>query len=338
MNQTQKENFIIADARWSGQHGIGRFSMEVLGRLQNTDIFSEGPRPLSVKNILWQTQQLYRYRNKYKVFFTPGFNPVIHSAIPFVFTIHDLIHLFAPGNAQLSKKIYYQMLMKPAVRRAHKILTVSEHSKKTILQWANIPAENVVNVSCGISEALTPAGKTYQPGYPYLLHVGNNSKAHKNAMRLIQAFARAQINPETRLLFTASASEEMARFIAQHRLENRVMFTGGLTETALAEYYRGAQAVVFPSLYEGFGLPVLEGMACGVPVLTSNVTSLPEVAGDAALMIDPLELDALIDGIEKIAGDESLRARLIAKGLLRAKLFSWDSTARKVQAVLNELG
>ncbi len=329
-----QNHFIIADGRWSGQHGIGRFSTEILARLQHADVITEGPHPLSLQNFFWQTRQFSHYKKKYNIFFTPGFNPILFAGMPFVFTIHDLIHLYAPGNGQLSKKIYYHTLLKPAIYQAHKIITVSEFSKKIILEWATIPAEKVVNVSCGISQTFTATGAKHQPGYPYLLHVGNNSKTHKNVARLLQAFALAKIDPQTRLVFTSPAAPELLNIIQKNHLENRVIFNSGLSETTLAEYYRGADAVVFPSLYEGFGLPVLEGMASGVPVLTSNVTSLPEVASDAAVLIDPFEVDSLTHGIERITVDTVLRGDLIQKGLLRAKEFSWDKSAAQVQTAL----
>ncbi|HSW69026.1 MAG TPA: glycosyltransferase family 1 protein [Gammaproteobacteria bacterium] len=334
-NSIEPNHFILADGRWTGPHGIGRFSREILSRLQYTDILTEGPKPLSIKNLFWQSQQLYRYRKNYKIFFSPGFNPVIYSPIPFVFTIHDLIHLFAPGNISFPKKIYYQFLIKPAITRAYKILTISDYSKKTILEWANVPEDKIINVSCGINECFTREGLKHTPGYPYLLHVGNTQKPHKNISRLLQAFSSARINENMRLIFTGEFSETLFHLLHKLRLENKIIIQKNLSEPALAEYYRGAEAVVFPSLYEGFGLPVAEGMASGVPVLTSNVTSMPEVAGDAALLVDPFDVGSISAGIEKIVNDAPLRKQLVERGLERAKLFSWDKTAEMTQRILN---
>ncbi len=329
--------FILADGRWSGLHGIGRFSTEVLSRLQHTDVFYEGPKPLSIKNLIWQHQKLRRCQNNHSVFFTPGFNPVLHSPMPFVLTIHDLIHLFAPGNGQFSKKIYYQLLLKPSVKQAEKIFTVSEYSKQTIIEWASISPEKISNVSCGVSHYMIPIGTKYQPGFPYLLHVGNAEKIHKNIPRLLLAFAHSKIEPQLKLIFTNDLSAESLQIIRQYQLDERILIEKNLSEEKLANYYRGAHAVVFPSQYEGFGLPVLEGMACGVPVLTSNVTSLPEVAGDAALLVDPFSVDAIAAGMEKIVSDTELRASLIERGLARASLFSWDKTTAKIQTILNKI-
>jgi glycosyltransferase involved in cell wall biosynthesis len=332
---SQLNNLILADGRWSGAYGIGRFSTEILSRLHNVDIFKQGPRPLAVKNFFWQAYQLQKKKNSHRIFFTPGFNPVNYSPIPFIVTICDLIHLYAPGKAKLAKKIFYQLFMKPSAQKAYKVLTLSEFSKQSIVEWANIPAEKVVVVYSGISQHFTPAGSKYQADYPYLLHVGN-TKPHKNIERFIQAFAIAKIDPAFKLLLTGELTPALAKVIYQHHLTNRIVFTGTLSEEVLGNYYRGATALVFPSLYEGFGLPVLEAMGCGIPVLTANTTSLPEVAGNAALLINPLEIEAIAQGIEKIIYAEDLRKNLVEKGFQRTKLFSWDKTASKVQTILDE--
>lgn len=329
-------NFILADGRWSGANGIGRFSAEVLARLQHTHIISTGPAPLSMKNLAWLPYQLLKNRHQYKVYYSPGFNPVAYSPIPFVFTICDLIHLSFPGGGKLAKKIYYDYFIKLRAQRAAKILTISEFSKKTIMEWANIPEENIINVSCGVSDILIPHGTCHTPGYPYLLHVGN-TKGHKNVVRLLQAFAAAKIDAGIHLVLTGERTVELANTIKENRLENRIVFSGKLSEEQLAEYYRGALAVVFPSLYEGFGLPPLEAMACGTPALASNATSLPEVTGDAAILVDPYSLESMTTGIENIIHDTVLRATLIAKGLERVKLFSWDKTASRIQNVLTSI-
>ncbi len=329
------QNRILVDGRWSGTHGIGRFSNEILSRLKNIDILNSGPKPLALKNLVWLPYHLRKRKNQYQVFFTPGFNPVMSSSMRFIFTIHDLIHLHVPNSARLAKKIFYECIMKPAAQRAYKILTNSEYSKQSILEWANISAEKVIVVGVGVSHHFIPEGASYNPGYPYLLHVGNTMR-HKNPLRLLKAFAKAKIDPAIRLIFTGKQTSEMAELIKKERLEKRILFSGAVHETELAAYYRGAVALVFPSLLEGFGIPVVEAMACGIPVLTSNITSLPEVAGDAALLIDPYEIDSLAHGIEQITQDQTLRNNLINAGLQRAKLFSWDKTVNKVQQVLNE--
>jgi len=330
------QKLILADGRWFGTHGIGRFAHEVLSRLKKTEILTSGPPPLSVNNLAWQARYLYKNKARYKVFFNPGYNPILLSSIPYVLTIHDLIHLFAPGSTSLAKKMYYKFLMKPSAKNAYKILTVSEYSKKNIIEWANIPERNIVVVGNGISHQFNIEGATRQPGYPYLLHVGNN-KPHKNLARLIQAFAVANIDPSLRLILTSALTNDAEALVKKYHLENRIIIHCNISDEKLAEYYRGATAFLFPSLYEGFGIPVIEAMSCGTPTLVSNVTSLPEIAGDAAVLVDPNSIESITQGIEKIVLDTTLRENLIRNGLERVKLFSWDKTAAKVQLVLNGL-
>lgn len=332
----QSHSTILADGRWNGPHGIGRFSVEVLHRLQHTDILTEGPRPLSAQNLLWNPYALYK-RQQYKVFFNPGFNPLLYSPIPFVFTICDLTHLQYPGSHPLLKKMYYRTLIKSAIKRARMICTISNFSKQEIITWSGVPDSHVVNVSCGISQHLTQDGPRYVSDYPYLLHVGNHEKPHKNSLRLLQAFAAAKIDPAIRLLFTGTASRELEEMIRSHHLTHRILFQGIVSEAELAALYRGALAVVFPSLCEGFGLPPLEAMACGTPVVVSNAASLPEVCGNAAVYVEPLAIDSIATGIERIIDDNTLRHTLIAAGIKQASRFTWENTAANVQQVLDHI-
>ncbi len=196
-----------------------------------------------------------------------------------------------------------------------------------------MPAEKVINVGNGVDDAYSPNAEAYSPGYPYLLCVSNR-KAHKNEPMLIRAFAQAQIDSNIRLLFTGKATEELDELISSLGLESRVSFYGFVEEEQLPSLYKGALALVFPSLYEGFGLPVIESMACGTPVITSNCTSLPEVAGDAALLVDPSSPASISSAIEKLVSDIDLQESLTQRGLDQAKKFTWDLTAQRVESVL----
>lgn len=329
-----KNNFILADGRWSGDHGIGRFSTELLKRLQSTDIFTDGPSPLSIQNLLWQPYKLFKLKDQYEICFSPGFNPIIFSSIKYVFAIHDLIHLHVANKNDVIKKMFYQSFIKPSIHRAFKIITVSEFSKKTIIAWSKVSEDKVTVIPNGVSHNFSMDGEAHQPGYPYLLYVGNH-KPHKNLPRLLEAFANSKIDSSIKLLLTGSPNHELAQIMHQFQLEKRIIFCTNLTETQLANHYRGALATIIPSLYEGFGLPIIESMACGTPVLTSNVTAIPEVAGDAALLVNPLDTREIAQGIEIIVKDSALRNEYFLKGIQRAKLFSWDDAAIKLQTVLN---
>ncbi len=330
------KNRILADGRWTGNNGIGRFSREILSRLNHTDILSANVNPLSFKNLYWQKKQLKKHQANYQVYFSPGFNPVIQSPMPFVATLCDLIHLKAPGHFSLAKKCFYEFLVKPTLKKAAKIITISDYSKKTIIEWAGISPDKIINVSCGYSDVFTPLGIEHHPGYPYFLYVGN-SKHHKNLPRLLLSFhAATQQDKHYKLILTTPATPALHKLIKELHLQDRVIFSGPLEESILAEYYRGATALILPSIYEGFGLPALEAMASATPVIASHVTSIPEVTQDAAILINPYQIDSISDGILQIIKRPELRDFLIKKGLKRVKLFSWEKTARKVQRVLDE--
>lgn len=326
--------FILADGRWFGPHGIGRFAYEVLKRLHSTTYLTEGPPPLSALNLLWQTRLLKSALN-YKIFYTPGFNAPLTSALPFVFTLHDLIHV-EESRFWHPKYIFYKTVIKQAAKNAHKIVTVSHYSKSAILRWLNLPEEKVTVVYGGVSACFKPEGARYQPPFPYLLHVGA-TKPHKNIVRILKAFAQAKIDPTMRLIFTKSLSAMHWKIIKEMQIEQRITILPAHNDTELANIYRGALGLVFPSLHEGFGLPVREAMACGIPVLTANTTSLPEVANNAALLIDPYDQTALKTGIERLAYNTPLRKHLIQQGLQPHPEFTWDRVAQKIQAILNEV-
>jgi glycosyltransferase involved in cell wall biosynthesis len=151
----------------------------------------------------------------------------------------------------------------------------------------------------------------------------------------VQAFARAHIDLRVHLVFTGESNLPLADWIEKQGVTLRVNFVGSVPEEKLPSLYRGATALIFPSLYEGFGLPLLEAMACGTPVVTAKVTALPEVAGDAALLADPTSVDEIAAAIENVTGDDSLRLQLKEKGLARARSFTWAGTCARVHRLLS---
>jgi glycosyltransferase involved in cell wall biosynthesis len=176
----------------------------------------------------------------------------------------------------------------------------------------------------------------YQLDHPFVLYVGN-IKPHKNIERIIEAFGRAREQGPDGLKLVIIGDEvskypSLRQMVHRHKLDKHVRFLGFQPQETLASFYRLAGAFVFPSLYEGFGLPPLEAMACGTPVITSNVSSLPEVAGDAALLVDPYDVDALCRAIVRVFSDRPLRDMLVAKGLTRVRQFSWAESVAKIRA------
>lgn len=322
------------DARWIGEHGIGRFARELAARVPGLTCWHDGPHPASPLDVLYLSLRLLTAPRA--VWCSPGFNAPLWLRHRYVLTIHDLNHIDFPENSSLAKRLYYRFIMRPACRRAAAVLTVSEYSRQKIIAWSGVAPDQVVNVGNGVSPAYAPAGPVYAPGHPYLLCISNR-RPHKNEERLLHAFARAELPSAVQLLFSGTPTPALSTLVATLGITTRVRFLGRIAEADLPALYRGAQALVFPSLHEGFGLPVVEAMACGTPVITSSVTSLPEVAGDAALLVDPLQADEIAAAMGQLLADHDLSARLREKGLRRAQQFSWDAVAQRVAAVLAKL-
>jgi len=325
---------IYADQRWIGHHGIGRFARHVLAGLDYRPIsLSSSPAaPLDS----WFLARVLSSLARNDLFFSPGYNTPLFCRSPFVFTIHDLSHIYCAEISRPSIRLYYATIMKRACHRAARILTVSEFTRKQIIDWSGVSPEKVVKVGCAVDAAYHPNGDTYGLPFPYLLNVSNR-KRHKNEFRIVEAFAKAELDPRTRLVFTGEPVADLVGCIEQHQLRSRVEFVGVVPEAQLPSIYRGAEALIFPSLYEGFGFPILEAMACGTPVVTADRTAMPEVAGDAALLVDPISVEQISRAMERIVSDDALRRQLRGKGQGRAAQFSWESTVSKVRGVLGEV-
>lgn len=325
---------IYFDARWMGNHGIGRFAREILKRQKGFEPVSGKISPTHPFDVIYTTFRVLI--NWHGIWFSPGYNAPVLGLSRYILTVHDLNHIDSDAGSNLAKRLYYHWVLRNACKRAAKVLTVSEFSRQRIIEWAAVPSRQVVNVGNGVDAAFSRQGERYSPGFRYLLCVSNR-KPHKNEVRLIMAFSQADIPSDICLLLTGCETAELACLIESNQLRERVTFAGAVPESDIPAYYRGALGFVFPSLYEGFGLPVLEAMACGVPVLTSNVSSLPEIAGNAALLVDPYSVPEIAEGIERLCHDDALRVGLIKRGLQQAARFQWDDVTAKIQSVLKEL-
>jgi glycosyltransferase involved in cell wall biosynthesis len=276
--------------------------------------------------------------------------PLVHCRS--VVTIHDCIHLmfpqYLPGRLAHA---YAKTQMWTSAHRSDRVLTVSETSKQDILRRFRIPADKVTVVYNAIDERLTdpPAPEEfgrvrvrYQLKDPFALYVGN-IKPHKNLERLIEAFHGLRQQPEFELLKLVIIGDEISKYqglrraVHQHKLHKHVRFFGFVGPETLAVLYRLARVFVFPSLYEGFGLPPLEAMYFGTPVVTSNVSSMPEVVGDAAILVDPYSADSIAEGMRRALLDQALRDTLRERGMARAREFSWERSAEQVHQVYTEV-
>lgn len=323
---------IYFDNRWNGNHGIGRFSTELQSRLPGVvPLRIIGPK-LSPIDPIASSLALAGLRQG--CFLSPGFNPPLASPIPFAFTIHDLVHLRVPEESSALRRLYYAAVVRPATRRAWRILTVSEYSRADVLEWTGLDPGAVQVVGNGVSPVFVAAPGGRQQRQPYLLHVGRRG-AHKNIANLVRAFASSRASQPLRLVFTGVPDAATQALVARAGIEARVDFAGPVTDAALLALYQRSTALVFPSLHEGFGLPIVEAMATGTPVITSDATSMPEVAGAGnALLVDPHDPGALAAAMDRVVEDTALWEQLSAHGLRRARDFSWERVCARVAGAL----
>lgn len=252
---------------------------------------------------------------------------------------HDLNFEHYPEDIPLLNRKYYRYFFPLYAKKADRIVTVSEYSKKDIVNLYNVDPEKIDVVYNGANEIFTPieeqtvkkVRQKYSEGNPYFIFVGA-LHPRKNLARLFRAFDifKKKTGSNTRLLIVGSkqwwtSDIENAYSGIQHKDE--VIFSGRLEASELQQVMGAAHALAYVSYFEGFGIPIIEAYKCNVPVVTSNVTSMPEVSGNASLLVDPFSVSSIADALEKIDKDEALRKSLVEKGKERCKLFNWDNTA-----------
>ncbi len=264
-----------------------------------------------------------------------------------VVTIHDIIHLlypqFLPSRAAL---FYARSMIRRALTRADRIVTVSYNTRQDLVDYFQIPAARIDVIYNGVSPRFHPGVSREEKErvasklgltFPYLLFLGGE-KPHKNVRNVVRAFAKARQErslPHS-LVLAGPLPANPARLealIAALELNTVVRRPGVVEDADLPGLYAGAEAFLYPTLYEGFGLPVVEAMACGTPVLTSATSALQEIAGGYACLVDPMDVNAIASGIAQLATDEAARAEFAELGRKRALDFSWDKTARKTLEV-----
>lgn len=279
------------------------------------------------------------------------FNVPLRYKKPFVVTIHDLTHSIFPGRKMrgLPYRIAYKAVIKNAVMKAKKIIAVSENTKQDLIKMLQIPQEKITVIYEGTNaeykrlsqqqkdDALTSLKKLYNISQPYLLYTGVH-RYHKNLPRLIRAFDKVlEKYQNLQLVITGKEDPlypEAKQEINRLHLQNKVIYTGLVSEDDLVALYNLSEAYVFPSLYEGFGLPILEAFACGTPVVASKVSSIPEVAGKGnAVFFDPENENDMAYAIISLLADKKLQAELIDRGFERIKDFSWEKMAKEILSV-----
>lgn len=266
----------------------------------------------------------------------------------YIFTVHDITPLIDSKEHPIHRVLSYKLLLPRTLKTADKIIAVSNSTKKDLINYFNIPEEKIRVILNAADEKFKPlsdkevkeAKQKYSLNFPFILYVGT-LEPRKNIPSLIKAFYKLKKkNLQYKLVITGKKGwkyKEIFETIDKLNLQNDVVFTGYVADEDLPALYNAADLFVYPSIYEGFGLPPLEAMACGTPVITSNTSSLPEVVGDAGIMIDPPDVDGLADAMHEVLTNEGLREDMIKKGLERAKMFSWEKCARETLEVYEEV-
>jgi glycosyltransferase involved in cell wall biosynthesis len=250
-----------------------------------------------------------------------------------VVTVHDLSFERNPRLMSRRDRFFFRTMVPRSARRADRVLAVSQQTKRDLVELYGIRDEKIVVTPNGIDEVFGTDGPR-QDGRPYLLFVGA-LQPRKDPLAAIEALALTRSDLRLVVAGPDRGSGDDAREAAvRHGVAERVEFVGHVAKEELARLYRGAEALVFPSRYEGFGLPVVEAMASGTPVVAAAAGAVPEVAGGAAILVDPGDTTALADGIERAIAN---RERLVRAGLEQAERFNWAETARRTIAVYREL-
>ncbi len=329
---------LLVDARWTGDHGIARFSREVVRRLRApvTEVFSAGD-PISPRGIAaWEVATLRAGRLRPgAVLWSPGFTPAATWRGAQAITVHDLIHLDVPAESNSRKRLYYDRVVRPQVRRSPVTFTVSEYSRDRIVDWSGVSADRVVVTGNAADASFRPDGPRHDPGFRYVLYVGNR-KPHKNLDLLLRTLPA--IDRDVRLALSGPPDAALATRATELGIHDRLHWLGRIEDADLPAVYRGASVLAMPSEHEGFGIPVVEAMSCGVPVVAAARTSLPEVVGHAGLLVNPTDDDAWADATTRLLDDTRLRSELIARGIARAAGFTWQAVGDAVAGGLDRLG
>lgn len=265
--------------------------------------------------------------------------PPIHKKTKSVVTIHDLSYIRVPETASPSLKAYLDVVVPRSLNRATHIHAVSETTRQDLITLYNIPPEKISVIFNAVEPHFKPTApskeifeKYHIPNVPYIITVGT-VQPRKNYSRLVKALAQLRNQHDIHLIVVGGRGwleDEFYATIRDAKMTDYVHLTGFVADEDLPALYTGAVAMAFPSLYEGFGIPILEAMACGVPVVSSNSSSLPEVSENAAILVDPYSLDEILNALERVIADQNLRDALIQCGFEQARKFTWNTSAKQL--------
>ncbi len=350
------------DLRMLGKSGIGEYVAQVAPRLRalrpDWAWFGFGPPMPGFRHVPLRAgiysiaEQVALPRliraAKLDLFFSPHYNAPLISRCPLVVTVHDLIHLKFPEHLPRPRVVaeaYARVQISAACRRARVVLTDSANTRRDLVRMLGVPSAKirVAPLAACPSFARAPRGmrsfrRRHRLTGRMILSVGN-LKPHKNPAGLLRSFARVRDRSVTLALIGRGTPAEVAAIRAEAAtlgVSDRVRWPGAVGRDDLRRWYAAATVFAFPSLYEGFGLPPLEAMIAGTPVVSTSAASLPEVCGRAALLVRPGDDRAMARALERVLGSAELRRRMVAAGHRQARSFSWDHTATLTLAALRE--
>lgn len=348
---------ILFDARVLGEqmHGIARYCLNLLQQLLAEDRGHEylvligrshvqkwfAPSvpvkwiqiPAPLYSIQEQFLIPFRVRGEdFDLFHSPTYTIPLFFSPKGIITIHDLIHMLFPKDYGLRHRFYYSLLVRRAVSRCLQVFTVSEQSKKDIIRLLKGDQRRITVTPNGLEPVWGPQPvdtgfrDRYGLGNGFILFVGN-PRPHKNFPRVLSAFEKLILEDayEGKMAAVGLIPQDLPE-----DLRKRVVFFPWCNDQDLRLLYSGADFLAAPSLYEGFGLPVLEAMACGCPVLVGNQGALPEIVGDAGITVDPYHVSAIVEGMKKVLNDNDLNRRMRERGIKQAAKYTWEKTARTV--------
>ena len=362
------------DGRMLGNTGIGRYLRNLIIHLAREDKQNEyivfmnddDAQGVEQENFHFVTLRpaipIYALSEQYRLPFEirrwqpdlmhyPNFDLPFLRCCPYIVTIHDLIYYLYPEQCPSKAAHYYAAFMlKHATKHAQTVITDSRHSKNDLMEHLQLPEAKIQVIFPAAEESYAPRqhseqtklafNKKYGITKPYIFYVGKHHP-YKNIEQLLYAYTQHdEIYRSFQLVIAGKRDERRNDFYQLAESldpEGHICFTDNISDEELLQLYQNARLFVFPSFYEGFGLPPLEAMACGVPVISSNAASLPEVVGDAALQVNPKNRTELADAIRKVLTDDELAKTLRKKGLERARTFSWDTAAKEHLALYEKV-
>ncbi|MBY0579575.1 MAG: glycosyltransferase family 4 protein [Burkholderiales bacterium] len=356
---------ITIDVRWLNASGMGTYLRNIVPGILpafperrfvligDRDEVEQIGIPSSAKvDVVASSAKMYSMAEQFEIpkkipketrlYFAPHYNiPLLYRGKMLV-TVYDLFHLAMPHLVGgFHKRIYARYMLDAVRRRADAILTISRFTRDELIRFTGEGRQTIFPIHLGVDESWFAAKSSSSPhGKPYLLYVGN-IKPHKNLVGLIKAFGTLLDDIPHDLVLLGKKegfiTGDRSSVLEAGKLRGRVHFTGRVEDVILKSYMAHADALVFPSFYEGFGLPPLEAMAAGCPVISSNVASLPEICGDAALYCDPYSTADIAGKIGLLMRDGSLRDELRVKGEARARQFTWNACITETCGVIDGL-